>query len=316
MGAARDLSQGEEPPEPSSATVWSVARRLVEKAIEDNIFPIGAELAFYFLFGLFPFLLLLTTLLPYLSSPESLSPGTLESVRSFAQQFLPPGIISFVVDNLQGMLAVKRHGLLSLSVITLLWSASGAFRSIISGLNVAYDVDETRPFWRTRLNAMGLTLVLGLMAIIGTSLLAFGKVLNAFAAEYVPIPIIVWIIVRWVVALAFLLLTLDIVYYAAPNVRHPWRWLNPGAIAATPIWMAMSVGYSYYVSHFGKQSHGTDAVFAAIITLMLWFYLSGVVLLIGGELNAILARRVFRDVQLLAGPWRWRHRKSEPEARP
>lgn len=309
MGAAKNpaRSEGESESDFPRATLWSVAYRVMEKADDDNLFSIGAQLAFYFLLGLFPFLLLVFTLLPYLSSPD-----LLESIRGFARPFVPPGIFSFVIGNLEQMLQEKRHGLLSLSVITLLWSASGSFRSIISGLNAAYDVDETRPFWRTRLNAMGLTIALGLVAIIGTSLLAFGKILNAFAVEYVPIPIVVWILIRWVVALLFLMLTLDIVYYAAPNVRHPWRWFNPGAIVATPIWVAMSVGYAFYVSRFGRhgQAHGSDAL-AAIITLMLWFYLSGVVLLIGGELNSILDRRYFRDVEILAGPWRWRRRKPQ-----
>ncbi len=237
--------------------MWSVARRVIEESIEDDIFAIGAQLAFYFLLGLFPFLLLVFTLLPYFSSPDSI-----DSIRAFARPLVPRGIFNFVMGNLENMLHEKHHGLISLSVITLLWSASGALRSIISGLNVAYDVDETRPFWRTRLNAMGLTIVLGLMAIIGTSLLAFGKILNAFAAEYIPIPIPVWVVTRWVVALMFLMLTLDIVYYTAPNVRHPWRWFSPGAIVATPIWVAMSVGYAFYISRFGRQgqTYGSDAL--------------------------------------------------------
>jgi len=309
MGTARDSVPPAAESDFPRVTLWSVARRVIEKADEDNIFPIAAQLAFYFLLGLFPFLLLVFTLLPYFSSPDSV-----ESIRAFVRPLMPSGIFSFVIGNLEAMLREKRHGLLSLSVITLLWSASGAFRSIISGLNVAYDVDETRPFWRTRLNAMGLTIILGLMAIIGTSLLAFGKILNAFAAEYVPLPIPLWIAMRWVVALLFLMLTLDIVYYTAPNVRHPWRWFSPGAIVATPIWVAMSVGYAFYLSRFGRhgQTYGSDAL-AAIITLMLWLYLSGAVLLIGGELNAILEQRVFHDVQILAGPWRWRRRKPRAE---
>lgn len=259
--------------------------------------------------GLFPFLLLLTNLLPYISKPDSL-----ETIKGFVYPLVPPGTFSFVVGNLDIMLRIKRHGLLSFSVIMLLWSASGALRSIISGLNVAYDVDETRPFWRTRLNAMALTIILGCMATAGTFLLTFGKLLNALAARYIPVPIPVWVTARWVVALLFLILTLDIIYYTAPNVRHPWRWFSPGAIVATPLWVAMSVGYSYYLSHFARRgpAYG-DAALAAIITLMLWFYASGVVLLIGGELNSILEKGVFRNVQLLAGPWRWRRRKPKAE---
>jgi membrane protein len=285
--AKEPLRDGTSPP----LGVLAVARRVILKSIDDGVFSLAAQLGFYFLLALFPFLLLLTTLLPYVSSP-----GALETLRGFVEPLVPNSIYHFVFDSLSSIMTHKRrHGLLSFSVVTLLWSASGAFRSVVHGLNAAYGVEETRPFWRTRLNAMGLTIILGAMMVIGTSLLTFGKLLNAFAERHVPIPIPVWVAGRWTVALLFLVLTLDIIYYCAPNVRHPWRWFSPGAIAATPIWVAMSLGYSVYFSRFGRYERTYGDALAAIITLMLWFYFSGVVLLVGGELNSVLERTVFRD---------------------
>ncbi len=259
-----------------------LARQVIGKALDDNVLGLAAQLAFFSVLAVFPFLLLLATLLPYITQPDAL-----DRLMTLLEPVVPPRALGLVQDNLHTLLTKKREGLLSFSAVALLWSSSSGFAAVMDGLNVAYRVRESRPFWRARPMAVGLTLVLGLLVLVSIVLLVFGEWLSGLAAEHVAFPVIFWGTIRWVVALTFLVLALDIIYYTAPNVRHRWRWLSPGAMLATPAWVAMSLGFSFYISRFARYE-ATYGALAAVISLMLWFYASGVVLLLGGELNAVV----------------------------
>jgi len=265
----------------------TIARLVLEEAFDDNVFGQSAQMAYYFLLSVFPFLLLLATLMPYLTDP-----GSVERMMALLEPIIPPQALELVWGNLQTLLTHKSRGLLSLSVIALLWSASSGFGAIIGGINIAYKVPppEGRPFWKQRLLALGFTVGLGILLLISAVLLVFGKTFRDVLAEYLNIPVFLWIAIRWTIALAFLLLTLDIMYYVAPRVRHRWQWLSPGALLAIPTWLGVSKVFSLYVSRFGRYE-ATYGALATVILLMLWFYLSSLVLLIGGELNSQLERR-------------------------
>ena len=265
-----------------------LAWRAVQKTFDDNVFGLAGQLAFFFLLAVFPFLLLLTTLLPYVTQPEALN-----RLIAVLQPVVPPRAMSLVQGNLHTLLTYKREGLLSLSAVALLWSASAGFAAVIEGLNVAYEVPESRPFWKARLMAIGLTLVLGLMALVSTVLLVFGERLSALAARYMGLPLSFWTPVRWIAGIGFLILALDIVYYVAPNVRHRWRWLTPGAVLAVCAWVMISLCLSFYLPRYGRYE-ATYGALTAVISLMLWFYTSAVVLLVGGELNSALEREEHR----------------------
>jgi membrane protein len=274
-----------EPPRPIPRK--TIARRVLEEAINDNVFGQSAQMAYYFLLSVFPFLLLLATLIPYLTDP-----GSVERMMALLEPVIPAQALELVWGNLQTLLTYKHRGLLSVSVIALLWSASSGFGAIIGGLNIAYKVPppEGRPFWKQRLLALGFTVGLGILLVISAALLVFGKTFREVVAEYLNIPVVLWVTIRWSIALAFLLLTLDILYYAAPRVPHRWQWLSPGALLAIPTWLGVSKIFSLYVSRFGRYE-ATYGALATVILLMLWFYLSSLVLLIGGELNSQIERR-------------------------
>ena len=263
-----------------------VTRRVAVKTYEDNIFNVAAQMAFFFLLALFPFLILLVTLLPYVSEPSAL-----ERLMPMLRRVVSPDGMAYVRANLQKVLSEKQEGLLSLSAMMLLWSASSGFAATMDGLNVAYKVQESRPLWKARLIAIALTLGLGALILTSVLLLVFGELLNEMAARYSAYSVVFWAVLRWVAALGFLLLALDIIYYTTPNVRHPWRWFSPGAAIATPGWVGISLGLPYYISRFGKYE-ATYGALAAVVSLMLWFYLSALMLLIGGEVNAVLEREV------------------------
>ena len=262
----------------------SLALRVAQKTFDDNVFGLAGQLAFFFLLAVFPFLLLLATLLPYVTQSDAL-----ERVVALLQPVVPPRAMSLVQGNLHTLLTYKREGLLSFSAVAMLWSASSGFAAVIEGLNIAYEVRESRPFWKARLMAIGLTLLLGLMALVSTVLLVFGERLSALASQYLALPVFFWMAVRWVAGLGFLVLALDVTYYAAPDVLHRWRWLTPGALLATCAWVMISLGLSFYLPRYGRYE-ATYGALTAVIYLMLWFYASAVALLVGGELNSALER--------------------------
>jgi membrane protein len=269
-----------------------LAKRIYQEILDDNVFGLSAQLAFYFLLSLFPFLLLLSTLIPYFSP----RPDLLDDLMSLIAPVVPADVMDLVYENLRTLMEDRRGGLLSFSVIILLWSSSNAFAAIIEGLNVAYEVKESRPFWKARLMAIGLTLLFFVLILTSVTLLVFGGMLARWAAENLAFPLRFWGFIRWGLSAAFLLLAFDLIYYFAPNVRHPWRWVSPGALLAIPLWFGMSLGFSYYLSRFGQYEAYYGAL-AAIIVLLFWFYLSAMILLIGGELNSILERELLQEAQ-------------------
>ncbi len=267
---------------PEFTRLAELARQVLEKAFVHNVFGLAGQLAFFFLLAIFPFLLLLATLLPYLTDPDAL-----ESLMAMLRPVVPPRSWTLVQGNVHTLLIEKREGLLSLSAVALSWSSSSGFVAVMEGLNVAYGVRETRPFWKVRLMAIGFTLVLGLMLTISIVLLVFGERLSILAEQHLAFPMIFWWILRWVAGLAFLILALDIVYHVAPNVRHRLRWLSSGAVAAALAWVVMSLGLRLYIPRFTRYE-ATYGALTAVISMMLWFYLSSTILLVGGELNSTL----------------------------
>ena len=264
--------------------VGRLIRRVVRESLEHDIFGLAAQMAFYFLLAIFPFMLLLFTLIPYFVDPSAAG-----KLRALVAPVLPPRAWEQVWINIDNLLLEKREGLLSFGAVVTLWSASNGFAAIIQGLNAAYEVPEARPFWRQRLVAIGMTVGLGILMLISIVLLVFGEALGNLIDRYTSFPLFIWITIRWSAALLFMVLVLDIIYYAAPNVRHRWRSFSPGALLATPLWVAASVGFTWYVGRFGSYEL-TYGTLAALISLMLWFYVSSIVLLLGGELNAVLER--------------------------
>ncbi len=272
-----------------------VARRVAIKSFNDNIFGASAQMGFYFLLSLFPFLLLLMTLLPYITEPS-----LVENLMPMLRRVVPSEAMGWVRANLQKVLTDRREGLLSVSAFVLLWSASSGVGAIIDGLNVAYRVKESRPIWRARLVALLLTVILGGFIMVSIIMLVFGSMLNELAASYLPASVILWAVARWFLALLLLVLALDIIYFISPNVKHRWRWFSPGALVAAPLWVGISLGLRWYIGRFGRYE-ATYGTLAAVISMMLWFYFSGLALLAGGEVNSVMEREVLREAKP-AGP--------------
>jgi membrane protein len=260
-----------------------LARRVIHEIQEDDCFGRAAQLAYYFLFALFPFFLVLTTLLGYLPIPN-----LMDRLMEMLAEMLPGDALQLVQENVHDLVTRPRGGLLSFGLVAALWSSSSAITAITEGLNRAYDVQENRPFWKVRLIAVLLTVGLSLFIIVALILLTFGPQIGGWIADQVGLGRIfqvAWNLLRWPVIVGLLIVAMALVYYVAPDVEQRWQWITPGSVVAVLGWLAASLGFSYYVNNFGSYNAMYGSI-GAVIVLLTWMYVSGFFVLIGGEVNS------------------------------
>lgn len=260
-------------------------KKVVQEIQDDGCTGRAAQLAYYFLFATFPFLLFLTTLLGYVPIPD-----LMEKIMALLSGLLPSQVATLIQDNVRNLVTNQRGGLLSFGIVAALWTASNAVMAIIDGLNQAYDVHEGRPFWKTRGTAMLLTIGLSVFVVLSMVFLIFGPQIGAWVASQIGLGEVfktLWNILRWPVIVVLLVLAMAIVYYFAPDVEQKWKWLTPGSAFAVLATIATSLGFSYYVNNFGSYDETYGSI-GAVIVLLTWLYLSGLFILIGGEINAVV----------------------------
>lgn len=260
-----------------------LARRTIADTMEDDCFGLAAQLAFYFFLSVFPALLFVVALLGYLPIETRLSAAIDE-----LEALMPPEILQFLRAQLDAALAGGQGELLTIGVIGAIWSSSSAVTAIITALNRAYDIDEWRPWWKRRVIAIVITIALAVFVVSAFAFVVGGADLASWVADRLGFGAVlagVWTIVQWALAIVLVVLAVDLVYYFAPNAETPFVWITPGAILATALWLLASFGFKLYVQNFTSYTavHGT---IGAVIVLLLWFYLSGLSLLVGAELNA------------------------------
>jgi membrane protein len=260
-------------------------KRVIAEVQQDNCAVYAAALAYYFLFALFPFFLFLTALLGYLPIPN-----LMDQIIGLLAQVMPGEALSLVEENVGKLVSQQRGGLLSFGIVAALWTASSALTGISDALNHAYDVEEGRPFWKVRGMAILLTVGLSFFLIASIILLMFGPQIGGWIADFVGLGRafeIAWNILRWPVILFLVITAVAAIYYFAPDVDQSWKWITPGSVFAVVLWILISLGFSYYVNNFGSYDKTYGSI-GAIIVLLTWMYVSGFVILVGGEINAEL----------------------------
>jgi membrane protein len=260
-----------------------LAWRTVADSVEDGVPGLAAQLAFYFFLGLFPALLLLVSLVALLPVDPQLA-----MVIDRVQAVAPSEVLSVVRDQIERVRDGPPGGLLTLAIAGAIWSSSSAMTAIIGTLNRAYDIEEGRPWWKTRLLAMGLTLMLAVFIVVAFALVVGGIDLAEWLAHRLGAGEMFTrfsSLVQWPLALFLVVLAVDLVYFVAPNAETEWAWLTPGAVLATSLWAVASLGFKLYVNNFADFGAVYGSI-GGVIVLLLWFYLSGFALLVGAELNA------------------------------
>ena len=261
----------------------------VQEFQRDDALGIAAQLAYYLILALFPFILVLVSLLGTFGSEELAS-----EVLGYFQQVMPEQAYEIVKDFTDNIISGKAEapGLFTFGILFTLWAASGAFAALINALNRAYDVQETRPFWKVRSIAILMTLGLSVLILIGVLLLVLGPQIGEAIANALGLErtfLVVWEVARWPVALFFMMFTVALLYYFAPDVDQPFRWITPGGLIGVVLWVLASVGFNFYVSNFGSYNKTYGSI-GAVIVLLLYLYISSLTILFGATLNATLVR--------------------------
>jgi membrane protein len=266
-------------------TVW-------HKLFEDEVFARAAQLAYYWLFSIFPLLLFLTTLLAYQPMRRNL-----DIWMQMLSNFLPIEAYTLLNSTFQQIIKQQRGDLLSFSVLITLWASSSGMEAIISALNRAYDFAPPRAWWKERLLAIALTFGLAIFIASALALIFFGELISLRIARGFGIRHLffaIWKLAQWPIVITLGLLGIELVYYFAPNVKRDpdpknRRWFTPGAIFAVSFWLLISFGFRLYVSRFGNFN-ATYGTLGGVMVLMLWLYLTGVAILVGGEINSAIRR--------------------------
>lgn len=251
-----------------------------------DITGFGAQLAYFFLLSLFPLLIFLMTLLPFLNFPSDL-------IYTILEDLLPQEVYTLIEGTIIEVLGNRNSGLLSIGVIGTIWSASNGVNALVKSLNRSYGKEETRPFIVARFMSVVFTLMLIVLIVVALVLPVFGQQIGlllfstfGLASDF----LIVWNKFRTILPPILIFSVLTLMYWIMPNIKLYLRSVLIGSLFATIAWLSVSYGFSYYINHFANYS-ATYGSIGGIIILMLWLYVTGIILIVGGQLNAIMQQR-------------------------
>jgi membrane protein len=262
-------------------TMKELAQRTWKEVNEDQCFTRAAALAFYFLLSLFPLLIFLLNLISFI-------PDAQKTIFVWLRQVMPADAIGLLNKWVEDIFSNNSGGLLSFGLLFALWSAANGMSALMEALNIAYDVKEGRAWRKSWLVALGLTITLSLLVLGSVVLLTFGDMIADRVTGWLGYEAafnILLRVARYLVGLAMLLLGIGVIYYAAPNVKKRWRWLTPGAVFAVVSIIVVSFLFSIYL-RFAPSYAATYGSIGAVIILILWLYLTGLILVIGSEINS------------------------------
>ena len=265
---------------------WTeLAKRTGREILADDCLGLAAQLAYYFFLALFPALLFLVAIVSFI--PVA---GLLGAITSNLARIAPGEVLSIIQDQILKIAHEKNGGLLTIGVLGAVWSTSAGLNAIMETLNRAYDIEESRPWWKVKLIGLGLTISLAAFIVVSFALVLVGPTLAERVAVWAhmgPAFTWAWKIAQWPVIFLLVATAVALIYYFAPDAVQEWRWLIPGSILATVLWLAISLAFKFYVARFGSYN-ATYGTIGGVIVLMLWFYLSALAVLVGAELNAEL----------------------------
>jgi membrane protein len=271
-------------PDMKGLPLHRVMVRTVTEFIDDEMSTYASALAYQMLFSLFPFILFLIALIGFLHLPDFFSWLRLQSELVLPPQALEQ--VNPVIDQLQQ----SKGGLLSVGIVIALWTASAGVRLMMSAMNAAYDVVEGRPAWKRFPLSIIYTVGVAGMLLIAAALMVLGPQVMSWIAAQVGLEyfiVTLWTIARWPVIVILLMVAVALIYYVMPDVKQEFRFITPGSVLAVVVWIIASLGFGFYVKTFANYNAMYGSI-GAIIVLLLYFYISSAVLLLGAEMNAVI----------------------------
>jgi len=258
-------------------------KRTAREVNKDDCLGLAAQLAYYFFLALFPAILFLLAIASFFPLTN-----VIDEIVGALRPIAPSEILTFLQEQLKRLSDSDSQGVLTIGFLGAIWSSSAGVVAIIGALNRVYDIDEGRPWWKVRLTAVGLTIALAVLILVSFSLIVVGPTVAEHLARSLGLGTAfewTWKILQWPLAFFLVSTALGMVYYFAPDAEQEWVWITPGAIVGTLLWVVASLIFRYYAAHFGDYN-ATYGTVGAVVVLLLWFYISGLALLIGAEMNA------------------------------
>ena len=265
-----------------------VLKQVGRKVLDHDCLGLAGQLAYFTLFSLFPFLLALVALAGLLiDDPASL----LKTVTERMQGLLPGEAVGLLEGYIDLTLRNADASVLVFGILATFWSSWAAADAIVKAVNRAYELQETRPWWK--LWGISVLMILGFMlVVVSLALVVFGPEVGDYFQSLIGLPdtfLALWDVLRWAGAFLAVSLAHALLYYVSPNAEVPFKWITPGGFGATVLILVSSVGLNLWVTNLGRYDQVYGQV-GAIMVLMLWLYVTGLMVLIGAEINAVLAR--------------------------
>jgi membrane protein len=266
-----------------------ILNRTAKAFLDDNLLGRAAELGFYFLFALFPTLVSASSMLGLAARSAS---HIYYNLLAYLALVIPHSAMGIVLETFDQTTAASSSGKITFGLAAAVWSASVGFSAIQDALNTVYKVQETRPYWRARLSAIGVTLLLSVLVTLLLACMLGGDFLAELSRHYIVHRVLTLLaiaasrVLGWALATVILVLIFAVIYYFAPDVKaSKWHWLSPGAAVGILTWLIASFGLRLYLHYFNNYSV-TYGSLGAVIILLMWFYITGLMLLLGAELNS------------------------------
>lgn len=255
---------------------------LVVKIKKDDIFALSSQLAYYLVLSFFPFLIFLFTLI-------SFSNLNAEVILEALETMLPNSVFELTQNIILEVLGTQSTGVLGVSLILAIWTASSGARAVFKGVNKAYNIREERNYVKRAIISFISTIGLAITVLLSLSLLVFGDVIGNYLIDILPfrqILIMIWNILRYGVILFILTFIFAFIYKYAPSKKIRWRDVLPGAIFATIGWVVVSIGFSFYINNYSNYSRFYGSL-AAVFVLMIWLFLTSLIFMFGVEINSV-----------------------------
>lgn len=265
-----------------------LGKRVWDEINDNNLLGRASELAYNFLLALFPMVLFLLAMF-------GLFAGSGAQLRNhllfYISRLLPPSAFDLLNQTIEEVTRGSSGGKLTFGVVLTVWAAAGAVTSMISALNGAYHIQDTRPWWQVRVRAVVITVAISGLAIAALAVVLVGGPAADFAAAWLhlhTVTLFAWKVLQWPAAVAFMMITFSLVYYFGPDLKEKhWYWISPGSVFGVLVWLACSFAFRAYLHFFNTYSKTYGSLGAAII-LLVWLYVTAFAFLVGGEINAAI----------------------------
>ena len=264
--------------------------KLTSKEVgEDHVSAFAGNLTYKTLFAIFPFFTFLLSLLGLFNATSLVN-----DMIDYLSGVMPGTATKFIKTQLFAITKSQAESAFTfgaiVSIALALWGVSGAFRSIMEAMNVMYEVDEDRPFWKVYGLSILMSLAVVILMVSAFGIVIFGGSVGGGLAEAIGLGSIfqtVWSIVQWPIVACIVLFTFALIYFFAPAAKQKFTWISPGAVLAFVFWLVFSLLFSFYVGNFGSYSASYGSL-AGVIILMLYVYYSAFIMLVGAEMNQVI----------------------------